>query len=69
MLRQQRILFKSAEKTEDKGKNYVYNERSYRSFSRRIPIPEEIVPSKVTAKSDSVNDLIQLSNLEVYPCA
>ena len=32
-----------SEKTEEKGKNYVYNERSYRSFERRIPIPEEIV--------------------------
>jgi HSP20 family protein len=54
MSRQQRIRFKllenSLKRPEDKGKNYVYNERSYRSFSRRIPIPEEIVPSKVTAK-------------------
>ena len=24
-------------KTEDKGRNYVYNERSYQSFNRRIP--------------------------------
>jgi HSP20 family protein len=37
-------------KSEEKGKNYVYNERSYQSFSRRIPIPEEIVPSKIEAK-------------------
>jgi HSP20 family protein len=42
-------------KTEEKGRNYVYNERSYKSFSRRIPIPEEIVPSKIDAKmEDSV---------------
>ncbi len=40
-------------KSEDKGKNYVYNERSYQSFSRRIPIPEEIIPSKVDAKMEN----------------
>ena len=44
------ITGEQSETTEDKGKNYVYNERSYRSFSRRIPIQEEIVPPKVTAK-------------------
>jgi HSP20 family protein len=44
------ISGEESEKTEEKGKNYVYNERSYRSFERRIPIPEEIVPSKVYAK-------------------
>ncbi len=44
------ITGEQSEKTEEKGKNYVYNERSYRSFQRRIPIPEEIVPSKVNAK-------------------
>lgn len=44
------ITGEQTEKTEEKGKNYVYNERSYRSFHRRIPIPEEIVPSKVSAK-------------------
>lgn len=40
-------------KTEDKGKNYVYNERSYQSISRNIPIPEEIVPSKIEAKMEN----------------
>ncbi len=44
------ISSEQSEKTEEKGKNYVYHERSYRSFQRRIPIPEEIVPSKVNAK-------------------
>jgi len=44
------ITGEQSEKTEEKGKDYVYNERSYRSFHRRIPIPEEIVPSKVSAK-------------------
>lgn len=40
------------EKTEEKGKNYVYNEQSYQSFSRGIPIPEEINPSKVEGKME-----------------
>ena len=38
------------EGSEDKRKRFVYNERSYNSFYRKIPIPEEIVSSKVTAK-------------------
>ncbi|MFL6432826.1 MAG: Hsp20/alpha crystallin family protein, partial [Nitrososphaeraceae archaeon] len=38
------------EESEDKRKRYVYNERSYNSFYRSIPIPEEIVSSKVRAK-------------------
>lgn len=38
------------EKSEDKRKRYVYNERSYSSFYRNIPVPEEIVSSKVSAK-------------------
>jgi HSP20 family protein len=54
------IAGEQSEKTEDKGKNYVYNERSYRSFSRRIPIPEEIVPSKVTAKMNNGILLVDL---------
>lgn len=44
------ITGEQTEKTEEKGKNYVYNERSYKSFHRRVPVPEEIVPSKVSAK-------------------
>ena len=39
-----------AEESEDKRKRFVYNERSYNSFYRKIPIPEEIVSSKVKAK-------------------
>ena len=35
---------------EDTAQNYIYNERSYKSFYRSIPIPEEIIPSKITAK-------------------
>jgi HSP20 family protein len=38
------------EESEDKRKRFVYNERSYNSFYRKIPIPDEIVSSKVRAK-------------------
>ena len=49
----------SEEKTdEDKSHNYIYNERSYRSFYRSIPIPEEILSSKVTAKMQ--NGILQI---------
>lgn len=41
------------EKGEDRERNYIYNERSYNSFYRSIPIPEEIIPSKITAKMNN----------------
>lgn len=44
------ISGKQSEKTKEKGKNYIYSERSYKSFHRQIPFPQEIVPSKITAK-------------------
>ena len=44
------ISGKQAEKTKEKGKNYVYSERSYKSFHRQIPFPQEIIPSKIIAK-------------------
>ena len=40
-------------KSEEKRKNYLYNERSYSSLRRRISIPEEIVPSKIEAKIEN----------------
>ena len=40
-------------KTEEKRKNYLYNERSYSSLRRRISTPEEIVPSNVDAKMEN----------------
>lgn len=40
-------------KTEEKRKNYLYNERSYSSLRRRIPTPEQIVPSQVDAKMEN----------------
>ena len=41
------------EKTKEKGKKYVYSERSYKSFHRQIPFTQEIIPSQIDAK---VND-------------
>lgn len=52
------ISGEQSEKAEEKRKNYVYNERSYRSVHRRIPIPEEIVPSKIDAKMN--NGILQI---------
>lgn len=47
------ISGKHSEKTEEKGKRYLYAERLYRSFYRIVPVPEEIVPSKVSAKMEN----------------
>ena len=44
------ISGKQSDQTKEKGKNYVYSERSYKSFHRQLPFPVEIVPSKITAK-------------------
>ena len=41
------------ERVEQRKKKYVYNERSYRSFYRTIPIPEQILSSEVTAKMNN----------------
>jgi HSP20 family protein len=42
-----------AEKVDEKKKDYVYHERSSRSFYRKIPVPEEVDPAKVTAKMNN----------------
>lgn len=47
------ISAKHSERTEEKGKKYVYTERLFRSFYRNVPLPEEIIPSKVTAKMEN----------------
>jgi HSP20 family protein len=36
-------------KIEEEDENYVLKERAYRSFSRKIPFPENIIPAKVDA--------------------
>lgn len=35
---------------EDSGKDYAYHERSYSSFRRVLPFPEEVLPDQVEAK-------------------
>jgi len=52
------ISGEQSEKAGEKRKNYLYNERSYRSFHRRIATPEEIIPSKIDAKM--TNDILQI---------
>jgi HSP20 family protein len=47
------ISGKHSDKSEEKGKRYVYTERLYRSFYRNVPLQEEIVPSKVAAKVEN----------------
>lgn len=44
------VSAKQSEKIEEKDKNYIYNERSFKSVYRTIPLPEEVVQSKITAK-------------------
>lgn len=46
------------ESSQDKRRNYIYNERSYNSFYRSIPTPEEIIPSKISAKMQ--NGILQV---------
>ena len=36
-------------KNEKEEENYVLKERTYRSFSRKVPFPENIMPAKVDA--------------------
>jgi len=40
-------------KTEEKRKNYLFNERSYSSLKRRISTPGEIIPSNIDAKMEN----------------
>ncbi len=35
---------------EENGKDYAYRERSYSSFRRVLPFPEEVLPNQVEAK-------------------
>jgi HSP20 family protein len=47
------ISAEKSEKAEEKRKDYIYTERSHRSFYRKIPVPEEIVPSKIDARMNN----------------
>jgi HSP20 family protein len=55
------ISGENEKKTEEKRKNYLYNERSYSSLRRRISTPEEIDPSKIDAKMENGVLHIQVS--------
>ena len=44
------VSAKQSEKVEEKDKNYIYNERSFKSVYRVIPLAEEVVESKISAK-------------------
>jgi hypothetical protein len=54
------ISGEQSEEGEDIARNYIYNERSYKSFYRSIPIPEEIIPSKIVATEPQFVDLRSL---------
>jgi HSP20 family protein len=47
------ISAEQAQEEDERKKNFVYNQRSYSSFYCRIPVPEEILSSEVTAKADN----------------
>ena len=46
------------EVTDEQEDNYIYDERSYQSFYRSVPMPEEIIPSDITAKMQ--NGILQV---------
>ena len=43
------IKGKKEERTEEKKKDYVFSERRFGSFERRMPLPEGIDPDRITA--------------------
>ena len=47
------ISAEQSQEEDERKKNFVYNQRSYSSFYCRIPVPEEILSSNVTAKADT----------------
>jgi HSP20 family protein len=47
------ISAEQSREEDERKKNFVYNQRSYSSFYCRIPVPEEILSSEVTAKADN----------------
>ena len=47
------VSAEQSEKSEEKKKDYVYSERSHRSFYRKIAVPEEIVPSRIEARMNN----------------
>lgn len=53
-----RNIWRTIRRREQWGHNYIYNERSYKSFYRSIPIPEQILPSKISARMS--NGVLQI---------
>jgi len=47
------ISAEQSQEEDERKKNFVYNQRSYSSFYCRIPVPEEILSSEVTARADN----------------
>ncbi len=45
-----RIEAKESAEKEQKGKTYLYHERTYQGFNRSIELPEEILSEKVSAR-------------------
>ena len=45
-----KVSGEQTQQTEEKGKNYLYNERSFKSFQRELPLPEEVIAGKVEAE-------------------
>ncbi len=41
------------EKTEEEGEDYIRRERGYKSFYRRLPLPEEVKPEDIGASLDN----------------
>lgn len=54
---------KSEEKQEKEG--YYYHERSFNSFNRSIPLPEEVVPDK--SKAEFKNGILTLTVSKKHP--
>lgn len=50
---------------EEKKKGYYYHERSYNSFSRSIPLPEDVIPNK--AKAEFKNGILTLTLSKKHP--
>ncbi len=46
------IQAETTEETEEEGEDYLRRERGYRSFYRRLPLPEEVEQDEVTAELD-----------------
>lgn len=44
-----KVFGEQIEKSEEKKENYIRNERSFKSFEREIPLPEDVIASNTEA--------------------